>query len=169
MHGEWRFRGHLAAIVALYVFDALMFDQGFLTAVVALVMLLPGALHVGLGLFEDRARARHGFRMIAGYVAVAVAVIATVRINEGIARARGERIVAALELYKAKHGAYPERLQELVPEYLPAVPLAKYNLVFNQFQYWYHADEDDGFLMYPTLSFARHLYRLKTAQWSFMG
>ena len=100
MHGEWRFRGHLAAIVALYVFDALMFDQGFLTAVVALVMLLPGALHVGLGLFEDRARARHGFRMIAGYVAVAVAVIATVRINEGIAR--------EMQIYQEAVSAVPQ-------------------------------------------------------------
>src|SRR5690606_16895496 len=34
---------------------------------------------------------------------------------------RGAVLVGALEAYRADHGAYPERLDDLVPDYLPAV------------------------------------------------
>jgi type II secretory pathway pseudopilin PulG len=34
---------------------------------------------------------------------------------------RGAVIVAGLEAYRARHGTYPQELQELVPEYAPVV------------------------------------------------
>jgi hypothetical protein len=170
MNREWPFRGHIIAVVALYLVDSFVFEQGVVTVLVALVMLVLGFVHLALSPDEDDAkRTRHGLRMIAIYVALAVAVIATIRVNNGVARAHAERIVAALKLYKAKHGAYPVRLQQLVPEYLPAVPLAKYALAFNQYSYWYHPDEEEGFLMYvPVPPFGRRLYRLSDGQWLYM-
>lgn len=33
------------------------------------------------------------------------------------------RLTLALRLYKDRHGVWPERLEELVPEFLPAVPI----------------------------------------------
>ena len=38
------------------------------------------------------------------------------------ARESQARIACALELYKLRHGKLPERLEELVPEFLDAVP-----------------------------------------------
>ena len=40
-----------------------------------------------------------------------------------LATVRGTLLVAALELYRARHGAYPESLSDLVPETLAQVPL----------------------------------------------
>lgn len=34
---------------------------------------------------------------------------------------RGADIVAGLESYRARHGTYPEQLQDLVPEYVPRI------------------------------------------------
>ena len=37
-------------------------------------------------------------------------------------RNEGDTIVVALEAYKATHGQYPQTLDQLVPEYMPALP-----------------------------------------------
>lgn len=34
----------------------------------------------------------------------------------------GDRIVAQIERFHSDHGRYPERLDDLVPDYLPAIP-----------------------------------------------
>jgi hypothetical protein len=39
-----------------------------------------------------------------------------------VAQLEGQELIAALELHKRAHGAYPAALNELVPEYLPEVP-----------------------------------------------
>lgn len=36
----------------------------------------------------------------------------------------GGRIVVQLERFRSEHGHYPERLDDLVPDYLPAIPRA---------------------------------------------
>ena len=55
--------------------------------------------------------------------------------NKKIAMSRAETIIAACRAYKAKTGAYPETLRALVPEYLPAVPRARYTVLWSSFHY----------------------------------
>lgn len=45
--------------------------------------------------------------------------------------AASEPVIAALEKFKADHGAYPDKLAELVPDYLDAVPAATGELDFS--------------------------------------
>ena len=40
-------------------------------------------------------------------------------------------VIAALELYRANHGSYPEKLAELVPDYLSEVPTRTTALEFS--------------------------------------
>ena len=42
-----------------------------------------------------------------------------------------EPIIAALEKYRADHGAYPEKLALLVPDYLPTAPTAPEGLEYS--------------------------------------
>lgn len=55
--------------------------------------------------------------------------------NKTIARGRAETIIAACRSYKDKTGAYPETLQALVPDYLKAVPRARYSVLWSAFHY----------------------------------
>lgn len=54
-----------------------------------------------------------------------VPAVKQVSLSAWLAAARREQALAAiaLERFFAKHGAYPAKLEELVPEFLPAVPL----------------------------------------------
>jgi replication-associated recombination protein RarA len=149
---------HLAAALALFAFDAFAMGECVLASLVAIVM-----IPIGLS------RPRHGARVAAVYFAMLVAAVAVALGNQQIARARAERIVAALQAYKAAHGAFPERLTDLVPAYLPAVPRARCVLAFGEFHYSHDDDDDDGTLWFTAVSpFGRRLYRLQTASWMYM-
>jgi hypothetical protein len=45
--------------------------------------------------------------------------------------AASEPVIAALEKYQTDHGSYPEKLAELVPDYLPAAPTKTDELDFS--------------------------------------
>ena len=93
----------------------------------------------------------------------------TISWNNRLARARAETIVSALTLYKAQHGDYPTKLSALVPEQLPAVPRAKYTLLFSDFSYFYDPIEHRGFLLYtPLPPFGRPTFSLERQSWGYL-
>ena len=84
-------------------------------------------------------------------------------------RERAEEVVVALNAYRARTGDYPVRLSDLVPEYLPVVPLARYTLMFNELDYHHAAAQPGGFLVYTVIPpFGRRTYSLDTGTWGFL-
>lgn len=53
-----------------------------------------------------------------------------------IGRANADRVVNACQQFHADTGKYPHKLDDLVPEYLPSVPRAKYCLMWGEFMYF---------------------------------
>jgi len=53
------------------------------------------------------------------------------------------RLTAALAVYRAEHGAYPNQLSDLVPDVLPKLPLDLYNA-----KPFIYKRTDDGYLLY---------------------
>jgi hypothetical protein len=47
--------------------------------------------------------------------------------NKAAMRRDATAVALALELWKRKHGAYPATLQEMTPEYIPAVPVDRFD------------------------------------------
>ena len=82
--------------------------------------------------------------------------------NKKIAMSRAETIIAASRAYKDKTGAYPKTLQALVPEYLEAVPRAKYTVLWSKFHY---ADGRLAWMLAPMTVMPS--YDLNTGNWSF--
>jgi hypothetical protein len=164
-----RLLGYVIAALVLFVLDGFLFAQGAITALAALVMVILGLVHIAVGAGRNGRRVLHGLRVIAVSLALCGAVFGTIYINNLIARKRANQIIEALNAYKGKYGHYPERLADLVPEYIPSVPLAKYTLGFNQFYYGYLADEERGELWYVALPpFGRSVYSLETQTWGYL-
>lgn len=82
--------------------------------------------------------------------------------NKKIAMSRAETIIAACGAYKSKTGAYPETLQALVPEYLKAVPRAKYTVLWSAFHY---REGRLAWMLVPMTVMPS--YDLNTGKWSF--
>ena len=56
-------------------------------------------------------------------------------INNRIARTRAETLIVAVKKFKQSTGHYPANLQDLVPNFIDHIPLAKYTIAFNDFKF----------------------------------
>ena len=85
--------------------------------------------------------------------------------NADMVRDSAHDIVAALERHRAVHGQYPERLSDLVPEELPALPSAAPLLVIDR---WFrYRRSARGFeLSYVSGFLVDRVYDSRTRTWS---
>lgn len=129
----WRRPAPFAALL-LFTADALLLGQGLLAALLLTTVcgwLVPKALL----LHKVRRDAWPTVRLAALFSLTAIAILATININNHLARQRAAHLIEAIDLYRASHGRYPLVLDALVPGYIAAVPRAKFTLAFNQFVY----------------------------------
>jgi hypothetical protein len=152
--------------LTVLVLDAFVLNQGaiaFLVGVWLIFISLPRAFFVKRWAGTRAARVRN----IGIIMAAVILVFVANTMNNKLARQRAEEVVAAIEAFRAKENRYPANLQELVPGYLPSVPLAKYTLMFNEFRYL--PSVTDPSLMYIALPpFGRPTYRFKERRWGYL-
>ena len=110
------------------------------------------------------------------YLAAVAVVLSLIPINRHVAEERAERIIAAVETYKAANGKYPDRLDELVPQFIAEVP-AKARVTFTDSGFRYYATSYDAgseqkeshTLMYVAMPpFGRKTYHFETKKWGFI-
>ena len=160
----WRTAAFLSAV---FVFDLGFTGQGFLSifgGVVGLIVMTVSALWI-LARRGPVPAVRHKAIRAGMYLFLVGAAIATVQFHLATAANHAEQVIAACRTYQARHGALPDRLDELVPEFLPKVPSAKYTLQYGQFTYTASAEAHT--LMYVvTPPFGRRAYNFEQAKWS---
>jgi hypothetical protein len=148
----------------LVLLDALWLNQGaiaFLVAIWLFVVSLPRAL-IARKYVTVRAQC---LRNIAVYFGAVIIVFVLNTANISIAQSRAETLVSAVKAFHSKNQRYPRSLDELVPEQIDHVPLAKYTLAFNQFNY-YRLTEQDASLSYTAVPpFGRPTYFFRLNKW----
>lgn len=162
-------RAHALIAVCIYAVDAFVLGQGGIAVLATLCVAALGGIDILRGIFgRDGGRIRRGFARTGTFVVMTAAVAGTIVANNRLARGRAEQVIAAIQRYRAKHGACPARLTDLVPEHLPEVPRAKYTLSFDRFEY--HPSEGGcGSLMYTAIPpFGRPVYDLKAERWGYL-
>ena len=97
---------------------------------------------------------------IGGFAALTIIVYGNV-----IARERAESLVVAVEQFHAKHGRYPERLGEIVPEFIPEIPKAKYVLIADRFRY-FKSDSRHSLMYVEIPPFGRRIYTFEDRRWT---
>ena len=91
--------------------------------------------------------------------------------EEANARARknAEALIAACRAYQARHGQLPETLEALVPDFLPALPSARYD--GPHFGFRYTADASGGHHVLEwtdTAPFGRPFYVFEEDRWGYL-
>jgi hypothetical protein len=160
---------HRTAVVLalLFIVDLGYSGQGLFSLAVAaggLVLLTAGALwSLARGI---RGQASSRARRARAYLLLGVAAFAAIQFHQATAQHHAAEVIAACQAYKVRHGIFPAALQQLVPEFLPAVPRAKYTLAYGEFTYW-ASSEKDHTLMYVALPpFGRRLYHFEQGVWT---
>jgi len=153
--------------VCLYAFDGLVVGEGFIGVFVFLVAFLAGGIRILVAARrKDRTLVRFHAARIGVYLLMAVAIVGTIYVNNRIARHRAERVIAACRQYETQYHRLPDRLQELVPKFLPSVPRAKYTLLFGDFTYFLSFEKKHHlyYVAFPPLT--RVIYSFESGRWS---
>lgn len=152
----WTWAGVLIAV------DAFILNQGVLSALVGLWMLfvsLPRAV------FNKEPEQRHRrFARVAIFLAAVLLVFGLNWANNQVAHQRAETLVVAIKAFNQQHQRYPERLDELVPEYIDHVPATKYTLGSPSFRY-VSTPEDHSLFYVAMPPFGRRVYSFERNEW----
>jgi hypothetical protein len=124
-----------ALIVAalLVLVDAFVLGQSYLTLVSGAGVILIALPRAFLRKFRATRRAR--LRNIGIYLMAVVMVFVVIVANTYVASARWYRLIQTVKAFHAKTGRYPDSLDALVPDFVSAVPRAKYTLLYGDFTY----------------------------------
>lgn len=83
-----------------------------------------------------------------------------------IAEEHASIIIPACEKYHVEKNEYPKTLDDLVPDYLPSVPRAKYCL-YGHFSYW-NLEEHPILVWYYLPPYGRKIYNFDRREWHYL-
>ena len=105
-------------------------------------------------------------------VATLLLALANFYVQRGIATANAGHIVRACETYRDANGRYPDRLDQLVPQYLSSIPVAKYCCWFGEFRYFRspepEARECHSLCWYLIPPFGTMIYDFEKGKWGYV-
>ncbi len=160
-------------LALLFAFDLFGLGVGLISLLVAMLgtalLLAGGALSRLRG---HRKRAGNRLQRAAIYAALGLLAVVTGRFQAAAARRHARQVIAACERYRVERGRYPDRLQDLVPGYLPSVPPVTYAFLGEPFQYRAGGSgpEADPILWYADVpGNSRQIYHFRTGHWTWMG
>ena len=149
----------------LYFLEVFCLQQGLITVIVAIGAFVVLPLKA-LAAFLRGEKAVSKLRMMKAsiYALMVAASFASIALNNQLARGKAERIIAACRRYQSQHGRLPEKLEDVAPEFLPRIPLAKVALMFNEFEYLSHGGRTS--LMWTAMPpFGRPYYVFEEDRW----
>lgn len=156
-----------ATLAVLFLADVGVTGQGFFSLAVAAVGFLSLLVRAARSAFRgERETARARTLRSVLYLALGVLTIGVLRVHRVIAATRAEGLIQACRAYQEKHAQLPESLQQLVPEFLPAIPRARYAAMYADFSYWVTRDDSTHHLMYVVVPpYGRRTYTFETGVW----
>ena len=148
----------------LFCFDALMmnFVLWLWLAVVWQVLVAV----VFLFLNQNESVRRHRLRKIVVYSLAALLAPGVVRVNEHVAPLHAQRLINAVEDYRATTGAYPKKLEDVVPEFIDKVPRPQYTL--GSMFFYVEGLSRGPVLWYNPHGMDHRRYHFTTKEWTYL-
>lgn len=149
----------------LIIIDAFFVNQGVISAVIGLWMILVSLPRAAFT--KDPELMRRRLARVAIFLGAVAIVFGLNWVNNKIAKSRAETLIIAIKSFNQKHQRYPEKLDELVPEFVEYIPVAKYTFSFGKFYY----DAPPGYhgLFYIAMPpFGRPIYNFERNAWGYI-
>lgn len=145
--------------------DAFVLNQGGISALVGLWMLFVSLPRAAFTKIPEQRNRR--FALIAIFLGAVILVFGLNWTNNQIARKRADTLVTAIKAFDQKYQRYPNKLDDLVPEFIGHVPTAKYTFTFSRF--YYLSSPEYHSLFYVALPpFGRPTYIFEKTKWGYL-
>lgn len=147
----------MLAVASVYLVSGVQFIPQMISIMTMCLLALAAFVLLALG---RKPLARDlGIQALA-FGALAVLLYGGIKLDNSLARRGAVRLAAACEEYKAKTGAYPETVRELVPGYLAKMPRARHTIMWGQYAV---VGDKVMFLLEPGL--LAHSYEISSGAW----
>jgi len=149
----------LRKALLIFILDGIFFQQGVITFIAAIIC-IPRFFYAVFKKNKELMK-REGM-----FVLTVILVFSFIVSNNYIAKHRTEKLIKVCNVYKNKYGHYPEKLEDLVPEYYSRVPIAKAGIWW---KYLYSSYEGKHSIMYVSVPpFGRSYFKLEENKWGFL-
>jgi hypothetical protein len=147
-----------------YVFVAVLLFAPELALGIGIIG-IPIGLSVALAqaLLSLRSSARcRNLPISAIFLCLAVGTFIWLRLNVAIGKRNAVPVVTACYRFNRRHNHYPDNLNQLVPEFIPAIPVARYTAVGRRYAY----ASDPPALCFGAMFHGVFCYQIKKQSWT---
>ena len=158
----------LFVAASIFVLDAVILNQGFVAVMLILLSLFVFFPIAALLRRRDRRKYEQRLVKITIYMLAGVAVLSSNTLQNWLADRHAIAIGNACLAYRAKYHQYPAEPKELVPEFLPSVPVAKWG--GEHFRYSRAREPDHEPMLWSAAvpPFGRRFYHMESGSWGFL-
>jgi hypothetical protein len=165
--GPRHFVWTLVVCAVLYFLDALLIGLPSLGTFLCVIFMLTNFVAFLWRRKGDRAiMVKYGIRSLTICLTV-LAILSTFMFNRHLGHVNARLIIKAVEDYRVEQGKYPERLEELVPQFLSEVPCSAIRLTSTKYYYLQHK-EYHSLMWAEAPPFGRRTYHFETREWSYI-
>lgn len=152
----------LIAALAWGIFDAFMIGLG-LISIILFIVGISFFLHA-ITLVSQKNCVGFKLRLYKAVITsfAGFASFGVIYYGKIIAPENAEKIISAVQQFQIKKGHYPNRLEEIVPEFIPEIPIANYSLS-GKFKYKSYSVHS---LTYVESPFSMKIYTFEDAKWT---
>lgn len=154
--------------IFLYLLDSFYFNQGIISLLTGAVIISVFLILMVIALIrKNKNLVMTRFAVIVIYILMILAVSGSIRFLNNLALTRAEKLIKACNDYRVKYEKFPDKLEELVPSFIPSIPSAK--PVFFEPQFNYISEKDNHVIWYVVCPpFYRAFYNLERGTWSYL-
>ena len=115
--------------IALYVWDGLIASQGVVAIITLFIIVFVASPRILIPFFKkNKDLARQRALRTAVYLLATIVTFFTIFLNCKLAAQRADELIKVCNSYNEEYGKFPGKLEDLVPEFIPKIPLAKFAL-----------------------------------------
>ena len=164
---SFRFKRIIAVALLLTIFDGFISGLPSFGFFISAAVFVASAIASVIFLFVDKGFSKLYAVKSLIYLWAGGCIIGMFALNTYVGSTNADQIINSIEKYKADKGDYPAELRDLVPEYMPKIPVCAYRMLSNQYRYTY--TETSHYLMYANLPpYGRRSYHFQNKEWIYI-
>lgn len=154
--------------IFLYFVDTFYFNQGIISILTGVVIISVFVILTVVALIRrNKKLAMNRLAVIVIYILMIFAVSASIKFLNQLALSRANILIKACNDYNVKYEKFPDKLEELVPKFIPSIPSAK--PVYFEPQFNYYSEKGNHTISYVVIPpFYRAFYCLEKGTWSYL-
>jgi hypothetical protein len=164
---NFKFKRIASVALVLMCLDAFVIGIPALGLLICFLLVVTSSILCLWFLFKEKKISILYAKKTSIYLCSIVVIILVFKTNVQIGKRNARILISAIDDYYENIGDYPNKLENLVPQYIEHIPICAYRL--SDYRYRYVYSGGSHFLMWQEAPpFGHRIYHFKNAEWSYI-